>query len=101
MTKTNKNEAELATHVLDQKSARVIALGVMAAMIGTLAYIHRDDLAGAGTVAADGPPSALAACLEERLAAVDQMIADGMVGPEKASLFKDRARALCHSQNPE
>ncbi len=85
----------------DRRGARGTPLAVALVMIAALAAIHRDDLTANSETTAEGPPGALAACLAERLGAVDQMIADGVVGPEKASLFKDRAQALCHTQNPE
>ena len=88
-------------HPLDRRGARFTAIVVAAVMVAALGYIHRDDLMAGPVDTANAPTGALARCLEERLGAVDQMIADGVVGPEKASLFKDRAQALCHAQNPQ
>jgi len=97
---TNPSPGRSNVHLLDRRGARVTAVAVAAVMVAALVYIHRDDLMARPADTADAPTGALAACLEARLGAVDQMIADGVVGPGKASLFKDRARALCTTQNP-
>ena len=83
-------------HPLDRPAARVAALGVFAAMAALLAFIHRDDLAGAPATPEDSPAdSAYRACLAERHAAIDGMVAEGVVGEDRAALFKTRAEALC------
>ena len=98
---TDSSSGRPDVHPLDRRGARVTAIAVAAVMVASLVYIHRDDLmAGPTADSADAPTGALAACLEARLGAVDQMIADRVIGPDKASLFKDRAQALCHAQNP-
>ena len=69
-------------------------------MIALLGVIHRDDLMpGPQADTADGN-SAYAACIADRHGAVDQMVADGVVGPDKEALFKSRAEALCRDLNP-
>jgi len=87
-------------HPLDRRAARIVALGVCAAMFVLLGFIHRDDLIPgpkANTAQSNG---AYAACLAERHGSVDQMVADGVIGPDKEALFKSRAEALCRDLNP-
>jgi hypothetical protein len=82
-------------HPLDRPAARVVALAVFAAMAALLAFIHRDDLAGAPGEAPSPAAAAYRACLAERHAAIDGMVAEGVVDEARAALFKTRAAALC------
>ena len=78
---------------LDGPAARILALAIAAALAGAIAWIGQvgfagvamtpfaNSLAGSGGNAAAN--SALAACLAERVGAVDQMRAD-VAGPRKA-----------------
>ena len=87
-------------HFLDRRGARFAAVAICAAMLVLLGIIHRngpaDESAGnAGTI-----NDAFAACRADRHGAVDQMVAEGVIGPDKEALFKSRADALCRDQNP-
>ncbi len=85
--------------ILDRPLARVLALLVFGLSVAALVYIHRDDLwpqpaTEPETTAADP----LARCIAERRAQVDDMVAEGVIGPERAELFKSRAEGLCRAQ---
>jgi len=84
---------------LDRPIARLLALLVALICIGALAWLHRDDLLPrmAAPEQADDPFSH---CLAERSAQIDTMVAEGVVGNDRASLFKSRAEALCRAQHP-
>jgi len=87
-------------HPLDRRGARIVALGVCAAMFVLLGFIHRSDLAAGPKDNSDSTNGAYTACLAERHGVVDNMVADGVIGPDKETLFKNRAEALCRDQNP-
>ena len=84
---------------LDRPIARLLALGVALACVATLAWLHRADLYPAMATAevADDP---FARCLAQRSAQIDDMVSEGVVGPEQASLFKSRAEAMCRAERP-
>lgn len=88
------------SHPLDRRAARVVAAGVCAALLVLLGFIHRDDLNPGSEAGAAATNSAYDMCLSERHGAVDQMVADGVIGPDKENLFKSRAEALCRDLNP-
>jgi hypothetical protein len=81
---------------LDTIWARVVAGLVALVFAGLLVWLNRDALTG-GTNAAAGP---LAACLAERLAHVDRLIADGVVKAGQADEFRIRARQFCEQTVP-
>jgi len=88
-------------HPLDRPAARVVAVGVALSALAVLAVIHRDDLmpvVAGPSVAADDP---LSRCVAEHHATIDKGIADGVFKPEQATLFKQRAEALCRSTVPQ
>ena len=82
---------------LDRPAARLVAFGIVALVIATLAYIHWDDVfpGEAATAAADDPA---APCIAQRTADIEALHADGTFSAEQASLFKTRAEALCRAQ---
>ena len=83
---------------VDGPVARVIAFLLIAACVATLAYMHREALFfTAENSAAAGNPE-LAACLAERIGAVDKMQADGVVNQGQYDAFRDRAEAFCQQQ---
>ncbi len=90
--------SEVSTqHPLDRPGARVVAVGVALSALAVLAVIHRDDLMplmAGPSVAADDP---LSRCIAEHHGTIDKGIADGIFKPEQATLFKQRAEALCRS----
>ncbi len=86
-------------HLLDRRGARYGALVVCGAMLALLGYLHRDDLIPSPEADVGAPQGAYAACLADRHGAVDQMVADGVIGPDKEALFKSRAEALCRDLN--
>ena len=80
---------------LDRPAARALALAVILLCVASLAYLHRDDLFPKPedtAIAADDPA---AACIEERFAGIDEMVADGTINMSQAELFKQRAEAMC------
>ena len=87
---------------LDRPAARVVAALVILLCAALLAYIHRDDV---GTLAGIDPPERAdtapddpaAACIDQRFAEIDGMIADGVVGEEQAAMFRQRAEAMCRA----
>lgn len=88
------------SHFLDRRGARFAAVGICVAMLALLGVIHRDDLADEAAGGSGAINDAFAACQADRHGAVDQMVADGVIGPDKEALFKSRADALCRDQNP-
>jgi hypothetical protein len=77
---------------------RVIAVLVMIASAGVIAWHHRDDLMPAPVAPIDPAEAAYQACVTERDAGIDKMQADGTITAQQATLFKTRADALCRSQ---
>ncbi len=81
---------------LDRPAARVGAFLIFLSVVAALAWIHRDDLfPSEAAVAADDP---VGKCLAERVVGIDKMQQDGVIGADRASLFKSRAEALCQAQ---
>lgn len=77
---------------LDRPSARLAALAVFLGAGLALAWFHRADL---------DPPEAVdpvALCLAARAGNIDRMVAEGVIGQDRAALFKSRAEALCIAQ---
>jgi len=89
-----------ARHPLDRPAARVVALALSAALVALLVYIHRDDLFGPAAGAAPDNPQR-AACLDQRLGDVRRMVDEGLIDDGQATLFRNRAEALCHGQYPD
>ena len=86
-----------ATSFLDRPAARLIALGVVALVVASLGYIHRDDLfppEPAAVIADD----LVARCFAQRSAEIDQMLAEDVINQDQSSQFKGRAEAFCQAQ---
>ncbi len=79
---------------LDRPIARVIALLIFLACIGAILWFERARLFGL-EAASDGP---FARCYAERSAEIDRMLDEGMIGEEQATLFKQRAEAMCRAE---
>jgi hypothetical protein len=96
MRKTAQSEPPPRS-ALDRPVARLAALGVLLCVAAALAYMHRDDLfpPPAAAVALDDP---VAKCMAARAKDIDQMRTDGVIDDAQASLFKNRAEALCQAQ---
>ncbi|MGQ0674958.1 MAG: hypothetical protein ACT4N4_02570 [Rhodospirillales bacterium] len=92
--------------VLDGAPARIAAVVVALAAAGALAYLHRDDIRGAASVAAGEAPQGatgkandpFAKCMAEHGAKIDAMVKEGVVKPDLAATFKGRAEGLCRAQ---
>ncbi len=82
---------------LDGPAARFAALGVAALAALALVYIHRDDLFPPDAASSGAALDPIAACVAERSAEIDGMVAEGLVDEARATLFKSRAAALCQS----
>ena len=88
--------SETTPSALDRPWARLASLGLFLAAAALLAWLHRDDLVPPEpAVAADDP---VQLCLAGRLADIDQMRADGVIGADQAELFAQRAAAFCEDQ---
>ncbi|WP_306027646.1 hypothetical protein [Stappia sp. MMSF_3263] len=95
---------------LDGPAARILALAIAAALASAIAWIGQvgfagvamtpfaNSLAGSGGNAAANP--ALAACLAERVGAVDQMRADKVINSGQYEAFRARAESYCQTQFP-
>jgi hypothetical protein len=83
----------------DGPVARLIAVLVILVCAATLVYLHRETLfhSGGTTETAAGNPE-LAACLAERLGAVDKMRAEGVINEAQYDVFRSRAEAFCQQQ---
>ncbi|HET6519671.1 MAG TPA: hypothetical protein VFG47_07595 [Geminicoccaceae bacterium] len=84
---------------LDRPLARAIALACFGLCAAALVYIHRDDIwpQPAAQAGAD-PDDPVVRCFAERSAQIDDMVGEGVIGAEQATLFKSRAEALCRAQ---
>ena len=81
---------------LDGSAARVAALAVFLLAAGALGWFHRDDIFPPAAAPLAGDPAA--ACIAERWAGIDQMVAEGTIGPSRAKQFKASAEAVCRAQ---
>ncbi len=79
---------------LDRPGARLAALAVFLGAALALAWYHGGD-SGPPEAAADDP---VALCLAARAGDIDTMVAEGVIGQDRAALFKSRAEALCIAQ---
>lgn len=82
-------------HFLDRPPARALAVLCFLLAAAGLAYIHREDLLGPRAVAAKPETGPFAACMAERMAAIDAMAREGAVKAEQEALFRSRAEAMC------
>ncbi|HSM18740.1 MAG TPA: hypothetical protein VK844_00010 [Hyphomicrobiales bacterium] len=84
---------------VDGPGARIVALLLIAGCLGVLAYLHRETLfPGEEPQAAAAANPQLAACLAERIGAVDRMKAEGVVNDAQYAAFRARAEAYCEQQ---
>jgi len=84
---------------VDGPGARVIAVLVILSCVAILAYLHRETLfPGEQPLAAAAGNPQLAACLTERIGAVDEMKAQGIVNETQYADFRGRAEAFCLAQ---
>jgi hypothetical protein len=87
--------------VLDGRVARIVAVAIALAGMAFLAWMHRDDLfpPEPGTAAAGDPrQAAFHACFAPQAERIDKDAASGQISDEQATLFKNRAEALCADQ---
>jgi len=87
---------------LDRPAARLLSALVLILCVGLLAFIHRDDLrvvdrAGEAGSAAGENADPAAACIEQRFAEIDAMVDEGVADGAQATLFKQRAEAMCRA----
>ena len=96
MTEQGPKAAQNAAF-LDRPAARGVAALLLLLVAASLGWIHRDDLfpPEKAAVPADDP---VALCVAQRAADIDQMLADGVIQADQATLFKSRAEALCQAQ---
>jgi hypothetical protein len=80
---------------LDGAAARLCAFGVSLLCIAALLWIHRDELFPRMATSAADPG---AACVQERGAAIDEQLRQGVIQPGQAELFRNRVAALCAAQ---
>lgn len=90
------------TPFLDRPAARVLAALVIFLCGALLTFIHQDDVLPALglrelPVADDASADPAAPCIEQRFAEIDAMMDEGLVKAEQASMFKQRAEAMCRS----
>jgi hypothetical protein len=96
--------------LLDRPATRLSALAVAALVVLAIVWIGRVGFAGVALTpfehlgAVDDPGLAenpqLAACLKERVGAVDQMRADAVIDDSQHGAFKARAVSYCQTQFP-
>ncbi|WP_428696655.1 hypothetical protein [Stappia sp.] len=103
-------QARRLTGGLDGPLARLLALLVAGGTLGAIVWIGQvgfagvamtpfaNSLASSGGLAAANP--ALAACLAERVGAVDQMQADKVINSAQYEAFRARAESYCQTQFP-
>lgn len=102
-----------AASPLDRWPARLTAILIAAAGLALMGWLGRGELSrgsfafgGGGTPVAgsavDSAPAnpQLAACLAERVGAVDKMRQEGIVTPAQYDTFRARAVAFCETEFP-
>lgn len=83
---------------LDRPAARLIAVVVIIFCVGLIAFIHRDDWRAGDPLGDLGDRADPAApCIEQRFAEIDAMIDEGVADEAQATLFKQRAEAMCRA----
>ena len=87
------------THYLDGRGARIVAGAVLVFSLAMIGFLARENFLPATEEAAQstGNPE-LDACLEERVGAVDQMRADGVINAGQYDQFRARAVGFCENQ---
>lgn len=84
--------------VLDGVAGRLIAVAVFLACAGALAYLHRDELFPARPQATADRDDPFARCYAEDVAKIEKMLADEVIGDDRARLFRLRTEARCRAQ---
>lgn len=77
---------------------RIGAVLLIIVSVATLAYMHRETLFASTEAPAASQNPQLAACLAERVGAVDKMRAEGVVNEMQYGSFRARAEAYCQQQ---
>ena len=91
--------SDRSTPLLDRPAARIVALGVVAAALGALAWIHRGDLSpDAATVAKSPQETAFLQCFEPRSRQIADSLTAGELRQDQAALFRGRAGDFCRAQ---
>jgi len=82
---------------LDRPIARVLAAAVCLGCVAGIAYLERARLwpTPPDRTDADDP---FARCFAERAAQIDRMLAEGVIEPAQAELFRSRAEAMCRAE---
>lgn len=82
---------------LDGRAARLVALAVALAGVVFLGWIHRADLFPPEAGAAPDNPAqaAFRDCFDPRAARIARDREDGQIDEAQATLFRNRAEALC------
>ncbi|MBZ0215970.1 MAG: hypothetical protein K8F25_05425 [Fimbriimonadaceae bacterium] len=83
---------------IDGRLGRVIAILVILVCVVSLGIINRAKLFGWGDADTATPNPELAACLEERVGAVDRMRGEAVINAAQYDLFRGRAEAFCEAQ---
>lgn len=82
---------------LDKPVARFLALLILVVCGMSIADLYRRTAAAPpGETIPVANIEAATACLDARHADIDQMVADGTIEEAQATLFKQRAEAMCH-----
>ena len=84
--------------LVDGPAPRIVAVLLILISVATLAYLHREALISAGEKPEAAANPRLAACLAERVGAVDKMQAEGIVNEAQYAAFRARAEAFCSQQ---
>ena len=83
----------------ESRFARLIALLLILAGIAVIGWHHRDDIFPPPEKETAANPE-LFACINERSAQVDGMLADGVISEGQARDFRARAIQFCQQQFP-
>jgi hypothetical protein len=82
---------------LDRPIARVLALGVIAAVVAILLAQHWDDLFPAEERAAVDPNDPVQVCIQRERAQIERMVADNPSMEPQKQMFLQRAEARCQA----
>ena len=93
-------EGRAKRSALDTGTARIVALGVFVLCAAILGYMHRGDLFPPEVVEEAALNPEFVACRDKRVATVDKMLADGVIGDAQHKQFSDRATAVCADKFP-
>ncbi|AXS40157.1 hypothetical protein [Breoghania sp. L-A4] len=88
------------THFLDSFRARGLAVAVALLAASALGWINRAALLPSEQATAGAGNPELAACLTERVGAVETMRAEAILNDAQYKAFKTRATDYCRAQFP-